>query len=246
MFTSPERKASSMEGMGIQYIPGHVEEFVDYVLDRYIPESGDIIDLGGGGLRFAIPVAMRGKKIAVVDGCAESLDIPLIVERVNKNAKVSVDLELAQNNIAVIHQELFSFLEACTQMYNLVTAFRVVHFFTPNQMEKFFRLVSKVLASGGVLAVSSITPMSAAKKEQEYNEIFQVTLPVQGGEPALHRKFNGSERAIAIQSQQNLASEMHFVDDQFIALMAKCHGFTVRGANLPSTEVVRGYILQKI
>lgn len=87
-YISSERRISCVKGTGVQYIPGHEETFVDYILESFLPNMGEILDLAGGGLRFAIPVALKGRRIIVVDKDEGSLNIEGIVARVLANSRI--------------------------------------------------------------------------------------------------------------------------------------------------------------
>ena len=80
MFIAKHRRFSQQPGCGVQYIPGHIEPFVDLVLKEFLPPEGDLLDLGGGGLRFALPVALGGRAITVVDLDGGGLDVGEIVD----------------------------------------------------------------------------------------------------------------------------------------------------------------------
>jgi len=50
VFISEHCRRSPKSGHGAQYLPGHVEPFVDLIIDEYLPETGELLDLGGAGM----------------------------------------------------------------------------------------------------------------------------------------------------------------------------------------------------
>jgi len=91
LFISNERKTSKVKGTGIQYIPGYIDPFVDFVIEKWLPvEKNSILDLGGGGFRFAISAAILNKNIIVVDLDPSGLDLELIYRRVNENGQIEI------------------------------------------------------------------------------------------------------------------------------------------------------------
>ena len=144
MFISKERKIAGIKGLGIQYIPGHVEPFIDLIIKDHMPDKGGIIlDLGGGGLRFAIPVALTNRKITVVDLDPSGLDIDIIYSKVLANDKEQIpDAEILKKNISVEIISVFDYLKSSKQTYSLITSFRLIHFLSEIEVEFFFTLIS--------------------------------------------------------------------------------------------------------
>jgi 2-polyprenyl-3-methyl-5-hydroxy-6-metoxy-1,4-benzoquinol methylase len=244
MYISPERKKSMIKGSGIQYIPGHEEKFVDFIVRNYLPDTGNILDIGGGGFRFAIPVAIKGKSITVVDLDKDSLDLEDIVNRVNKNGKMLVELKMVQRLIQIKLQNFFDFLEKTKNYYSLITAFRVVHFCSPELISRFFILVYDKLDQNGIFAFSGITPYNFSNN-QEFNEIYLNSTPIEA-KNILFRKFESTPEANNIIKQQNLPSYIHLVDSQYIYSQARRYGFEVIESDLQSTRIVGGYVLKKL
>ncbi|VVB88553.1 Uncharacterised protein [uncultured archaeon] len=242
MYISRERKESSIKGTGIQYIPGHDENFVDFVIENYLPESGNILDLGGGGLRFAIPVALKGKTVTVVDIDIESLDVTNIIERVNKNEKMKLKLQSVKGFIQTRLQNMFDFLDETDNNYSFVSAFRVIHFLSPDMLSKFLCLVHRNLDLNGIFVLSAITPYNFLNVN-EFNEIYLNSTPIT--ENILYRKFNSTLEAKNIKKQQNLPDYLHLIDNKFVDSLSKRHGFEVIESGLQSTRIVGGYILRK-
>jgi|WetSurMetagenome_2_1015567.scaffolds.fasta_scaffold400852_1 SAM-dependent methyltransferase len=243
MYVTKERKCSSIKGTGIQYIPGHDEKFIDFVIEKYLPEAGNIVDLGGGGLRFAIPVSLTGKKITVVDMDRDALDLTGIVKRINANGKLFIDCEKIRNLIEIHVQDIFRFLRMTRETYDLISAFRVLHFLTPEQMNELFSLVSRRLNPGGLLAISAITLFDRSKSK-DYNEFF---LNSSAADPDnfLYRKFHDHAEANHIREEQNLSPCLHFIDRPFVESMAERYGFDLVEWDVPSTRVVSGYVLKR-
>ncbi len=243
MYITEERRCSAIEGVGIQYIPGHDEKFIDYIVERYLPEAGNIVDLGGGGFRFAIPVSLTGRNVTIVDIDSDGLDLPSIVERINQNGKMFIDLKRIQNLIKINVQDIFQFLKMTPENYDLISAFRVLHFLSPIQMDEIFSLMTQKLNPEGVLAISSITLFDRSKSN-DYNEFFMNSSVVDQGN-FLYRKFYDNTEASRIRQKQNLPQYLHFIDNQFIGSMSSKYGLEVVESDVPSTRVVNGYVLKK-
>lgn len=241
-FISRERKFSTVKGTGVQYIPGHEESFVDYVISNYVNDKEQILELGGGGMRFAIPAADKNKNITVVDSDKSSLDIKAIIQKVKSNEKVFVDEELVSSRINVVEGDVSSFLETSSKLYDLIVSFRVIHFFTPEKLRKFFELCSSSLAEDGTFVVSAITPYSNGNKDLT-NEIFDNTAPVD--QSIYFREFVNSNEAQNIREAQNLSSRMHFVDESLVSQLCKEFGLELLESDISSTRVVAGYIIRK-
>lgn len=239
MFIAPERKTSTIKGTGIQYIPGHTDAFVDYVLNYLVPDAERIVDLGGGGLRFAIPAAQMGKQVKVVDLDSSALDVNFITGRVNKVGKCSLDSSTLIPLITPINADILEYLKQ-DEAYDLITSFRFIHFLSPDQLKIFFERVSQRLKPGGILAVSAL----AVEENQTENIIFKLTIPVQKENP-MYRSWCGDYEAEKIRAQQNLGEFVHFLGRDYLTALADRTGLYLLKSDIYSTNVVRGYVLKK-
>ena len=95
----------------------------------------------------------------------------------------------------------------------------------------------------GVLVISSITPYNNGNLDIN-NEIFLNTKPVDPNN-IYYREFMENTEAVRLRAEQNLASRMHFVDNDLIVALAKQYGFSVVESEIVSTKVVSGFILRK-
>ncbi len=243
MFISPERKVSTVPGTGVQYIPWHDEPFVDFVVDNFLPPMGGILDLGGGGLRFAIPAALKQKPVTVVDLDEAGLDLESIVKRANEFGKLHIELADVLPYITPKKDDIFAFLERDNETYQLITAFRLMHFFSPAEIDTFFSLVVAKLGPNGTVAFSGVTPYNVNEKET-FNEIFVNSTAVVP-DNLLYRRFNDSPEAAAIRTSQNLAEFIHVIDEKFIQSLAYKYNFTMVAAGISSTKIVAGYVLKR-
>lgn len=242
MFISIERRKSGILNTGIQYIPGHIEHFVDHVVNELLPED-TIIDLGGGGLRFAIPVALKGKPITVVDIDQGSLDIDSILHQVNSNSKLTIQSEAVKPLIKTVTEDAITYLNNFENEFKLITAFRVIHFYKPEDIEAIFLTIYNSLCRNGLFAVSAITPYISLDLNSR-NEIFMNSDAVKETHP-LYRQFHDSVEAQNIMTEQNLPCRVTMIDEQYINLLSKKYSFQVIEKNFISTRVVGGYVLKK-
>ena len=237
---SDERVFTSVAGAGVQYLPGHVEDFIDLVLNKYISTSGDILELGGGGLRFAFPAASRAR-VTVVDLDAAGLDVDAITKKVHENGKVQIDLPLVKKNIFPIISDALTFLEKDKAKYSLIATYRMVHFFSPKMIDDLFSLAKARMHSGALFAISGISFYELPFKER-FNQLYINSSPIKNNE--YYRGFFDNEFANSIRNDQNLGDRMHFFDSSLITNLAKKHGFDVVLSGYPSTGIVEGYILK--
>lgn len=241
-FISKQRKISNVKGTGVQYVPGHVEPFVDKIIEEYLEEANNIVDLGGGGFRFALPAAMKSKRVNVVDLDQDSLNKALILNRLVQNNFENIEIvKSSLDSIETFQMDVLNFLSTRSQEFDLIVSFRLIHFFSPNRLRTFFNLVNKALRTNGVFAVSGITPFDSVS--DTYNELFKNSTPEDGDRS--YRRFNNSAIAKKIMSDQNLQSIIHFSDSKLIKQLGEKEGLQMLEKDIISTRIVNGFILQK-
>lgn len=242
MFIAPHRKKCSMSGYGIQYIPGHSDSFTDFVIDKYVGSTSKILDLGGGGFRFAIPAGQYAESVDVVDNDALSLNVDLIINHANQNNSESINAE-AINNIHCYHADIFEFLTKSESKYDLITSFRVIHFLSETEIELLFSLVNRHLADDGYFILSFITPYINADYSGQYNEIFLETDQI--GSSPIERKFKKSAAAGQIMQDQNLSTTITVIDNYYLAQLCRRFNFRCHEGPIQSTRIVEGFVLVK-
>lgn len=245
MFVSPHRRLTSRPGHGVQYLPGHVEPFVDLVLERFVPDQGRMVDIGGGGLRFAVPVALSGKRISVVDLDPAGLDLDVIVGRVNANDESDLSSRGLAELIEVHVGDGLDFLDETREEFALITAFRLVHLLPPELVNRFFGAAFRALEPGGHLVVSGMTAYNLPLGERaQFNEIFASSEPIRSEEP-LFRRFVRNHAADGIRRTHNLGPWFHLIDAPFISRLARSAGFQLVVDSYKSTRIVAGFVLRK-
>jgi 2-polyprenyl-3-methyl-5-hydroxy-6-metoxy-1,4-benzoquinol methylase len=240
LFISNERKISNILGTGIQYIPGHIEPFVDLVINNYLPgEKSHILDLGGGGLRFAFPAALLNRKVTVVDLDPSGIDLEVISRKINEVGRFGFyDKNILKENIHVEICNCFDYLEKSRNSFLLITAFRLIHFFTEEEVIHFFQLVSQKLKKKGRLIVSAFSMFNS--DDNSLNEIYLNSEPVRNNN--LYRKFFKNESALAIKNGQNLGDYFHVFTYDYLKEIGERVNLKLEMGNLASTRVVRGYV----
>ena len=243
LFISSERKLSKIKNTGIQYIPGHTEPLIDMIKDKFLPvDNENILDLGGGGLRFAIPVASLNKKIIVIDLDESAVDIDLIYSRMRKNRlPVFTDIHILKKNIIPVVDDVFHFLDTTEIRYSLITAFRLIHFLNEKGIDRFFRLVSDRLIEGGKFVVSAFIQYDGDNATN--NEIYSNSEPYKGN--VFYRKFYRNSLAEKIQTDQNLGPLVHLFSEKYLNEYGMKHNLRMIACNLPSTRIVRGFVFTK-
>lgn len=242
-FISRERRLSGIKNTGVQYIPGHTEPLIDLIIDQYLPkDGGKILDLGGGGLRFAIPVASLNYKVTVVDLDPTGLDLNLIYSRMEENGCLEFpNFRLISKNIKLCVDDVFNFLDVSKVNYSLITAFRLLHFFNINEVDTFFKLLEKRIMNDGKIVISTLSPFE--ENNETYNEVFENTLSIKDN--IFYRKFNRSSGAKKLRKEQNLGHSIHLFTENYLKSIAERNGFKMITGNLPSTRIARGYVLTK-
>ena len=244
MFISEHRRLSQCPGGGVQYIPGHIEPFVDLVISRYLPGDGAVVDLAGAGLRFAVPVALSGRRVTVIDLDSSSLDVRTISRRVNEiQSGPSLDISQLQALVEVEVAEVLSYLRNTSRRFALVCAFRFAHFLDPDQFVEFLQLAYSVLVPEGILALSAMTPYNLPDTTSR-NEVFLHSVPVSPGF-SLHRTFRKDQESKRVREQQNLAEQIHLVHTEFMHRVSKETGFEILEDSVRSTRIVAGFVLRK-
>lgn len=241
-FISEERAFSSVKGVGVQYIPGHKEEFVDLILTTYLPSDGEILELGGGGLRFALPVA-ETRSITVVDLDKESLNIIEISRKVEKNNKKATDLDAAMRRIKPVVSDALTYLSGSNECYSLIASFRLLHFFSTEELESFFELSRRKLKENGLLVFSGFGFYELPIKDR-FNLLYINSVPVL--ESQYLRNIEDSEKGLLLRKEQNLGKRIHCFDLKLVSYFAQKYGFDIVLAGFPSTKIVEGYILRAV
>jgi SAM-dependent methyltransferase len=234
---------SSTPGLGVQYVPGHVEPFVDLVVGEYLPPTGNLLDVGGGGLLFAIPCALRGRKVTVVDLDEAALDVGMVIDRVNRNDDSSIDVQATGHLIETCVSDVLEYLRGESREFALVSAFRVAHFLGPEGLSELFRLTSRVLVPGGLFVLSGMTPYDLVEGAV-YNEVYLNTTAVSLEQP-LYRVFACTDSARRIRQEQNLGGTVHLFDSALVAAHSREVGFEVIVDSYPATRIVAGYIMRR-
>jgi hypothetical protein len=239
-FISEERIFSNIIGTGVQYIPGHIDKFVDLIAEMYIPEDGEVLEVGGGGLRFALPVAER-RPITVVDLDKASLNIEEILRKVSQNNKASISTDLARSRITTVISGAHEYLSASRKSYVLIATFRFLHFFPTKELDSLFSLIRRRLERRGLFAFSGISFYELPFKII-FNLLYLNSIPVSGDRYL--RNILDTEEGMKIRREQNLGKLIHFFDIDLVRQLAEKHHFEIVLAGFPSTKIVEGYVLR--
>lgn len=234
---------SRQTGHGVQYLPGHVEPFVDLVINDFVPDEGEILDLGGGGLRFGLPVARLGRRVTVVDVDPTGLDVEMVVQRVNENEGTELDPGEITPLLDLIECDALDFLRTNRREFALITAFRVAHFMDPDQVAELFRSTYRASSFGGRFAFSAMTPYNLPDAA-ELNEVYRWTRPVAENYPYF-RVFLDDPEADQVRQSQNLGRHVHVVDSEWVAARARETGYDVLIDGVTATRIVAGFVMGK-
>jgi 2-polyprenyl-3-methyl-5-hydroxy-6-metoxy-1,4-benzoquinol methylase len=244
MFIAPHRKACALKGQGIQYIPGHTDSFVDHVVNNYVMSTSNVLDLGGGGFRFAVPAARIAKSVDVVDNDETSLDIESIINHARKNDN-NFDMNNSFSNIKCHCSDLLYFLSRLHKKYDLITSFRVIHFFSESEINTFISSIKNNLTENGILALSFITPFDNGGCSGKYNEVYLETESLDN-KTNTFRKFRNTGAALGIMQCQNLAEQIAVIDPEYFKELCQNFNFECIEGPIQSTRVVEGFILRAI
>jgi SAM-dependent methyltransferase len=238
---SDERAFTSVQGTGVQYLPGHIEDFVDLIIKKYIPQGGNILELGGGGLRFAIPACEKAI-VKVVDLDPAGLEICNVMEKVKSNGKWTYDENSTISHLSTEVSDALVFLRTTNEKYDLIVAFRLLHFLTPEQIDEFFLHTKRCLKPSGIFVFSGFS-FYELPLQRRHNTLFENSAPAENAKNIYFRKFQMGEEITKLRAQQNIGYFAHFFDNNHVAFLARKHNFRVLLSGFPSTGIVEGYIL---
>lgn len=244
-FISPQRRISQLPGGGVQYIPGHTEFFVDAVVDlvRRDQSMNTILEIGGGGLRFASAVAVISSvtDITVVEPDYASLD-PIRALRDSTNSEAILQQMKHKCAFHVVSEKRFFHLLKADVYYDMVASFRVFHFLDEESWERVIDAVRAHLRPGGLFVFSGLSPMDQDTGAESL--LYQGSQAI--GDDPDYRKLNTAsskvERAVSI---QNLPSMMRFFPVDTTVRRLQTAGFNLVDGPFRSTRIVHGFIFQK-
>lgn len=238
---SDERAFTSVQGTGVQYLPGHVEDFVDLIIKKYTPEASNILELGGGGFRFAIPASEKSL-VKVVDLDPLGLEISSIIEKVKGNGKWVYDEISIKNHLSTQVGDALSFLSTTNEKFDLIVSFRLLHFFHPKQIDEFFFHTKRCLKQNGTFVFSGFS-LYELPLQRSHNKLFKNSMPVEDDKNIYYRKFISGDEITKLRLEQNIGDIAHFFDNSYVNFLAQRHNFRVLLSGFPSTGIVEGYIL---
>lgn len=238
-FITKERALSFHKGGGVQYIPGHIEPFIDYVLEKVLSDGKvrSALDLGGGGLRFALPASRYLGKITVVDLDADSIDVDTIISRINEVGN-STDC-FRKDVIKPTVNSISSFIEKDELDFDMVLLSRVIHFMRPDETETLFKTLGSKLPSGSYVFVSSIVKLD--KSTGQPNEYFRNTAPAMSEH---YRKFLDTAEAVELRRRQNLPDCLHICETEYLTSLLG-GDFNLLEEPLWATRTVQGFVFRK-
>ena len=219
---------SIVKGYGIQYLPHHKEKFVDYVVNRFDKKNLELLEVAGGGLRFASKI--KKAKIIVND-----LD-PTSLKEIKK-------IYCPKKNINFILGDFFKIKKKLkNRRFNLLVSFRFIHFFNKKRLEKFFKIACMLVKKNGYLIVSSFF---YNKKNKNSLELINLSNPISSANPYF-RKIKKRKNKNEFYFKMNLNNNIFLANKNFLNMIAKKYSFKLLKRTFYSTRMVRGFILKKI
>lgn len=239
-YIGKERRRSNHSGGGIQYIPGHEEPFIDHIISNWIVKNhfSNVLDLGGGGFRFALPASEYLEKITVVDIDKESLNLQGIIKKLKDIGNFSDKFVLSK--IDIINSDIFQYLAETSIKFDLVVISRLLHLFSPAQINIFINLLEKVTIDQGLVCVSALCLTD--KLTGQFNEFF---LNSRENPSRYFRKMNSDSKTSEMLKDQNLPEQIHLFDQEYIQQIFG-EKFKLIDGPIWATRTVQGFIFRKM
>ncbi len=237
-FITKERALSDHKGGGVQYLPGHVEPFIDHVLEDFLSKGRfkSALDLGGGGLRFALPASKYLSRITVVDMDPDSMDVNRIIARMKE---VGNDAEgFHKEVIEPVAGSILDYVEKDELDFDMVLLSRVIHFLPPDDLERLVKSLGKLPADSHVF-VSAI--VKTDKQTGRPNEFYRNTAPKVGDN---FRRFADSDEAIDLRKSQNLPNCLHIFTKDYLQRLFGTQ-FSLVAEPIWATRTVQGFAFRK-
>lgn len=248
VLTDKQRKKSNVKGTGIQYLPGHKDDFIDLCTNVICKSENNkvkVLDIGGGGLRFASGILECDniEKIFIVDPDYYSLDYEKIFSMAELDSK---HYKLFEKKCLLFKCDISTFLNILSSKikFNYISCFRVFHFVSLATFEKSAKEISRLLELDGRLFISGIS-FQDNKYKNRPNHLFMNSSPIRGNKN--FRKLNSKNPDVRRQmKEQNLKTRMLFFDCGFLDSIFVKYGLCREGSEYPSTRIVNGYVYKKV
>lgn len=248
ILTDKQRKRSNMKGTGIQYLPGHTDEFVDFCANIIRESKNDkmrILEIGGGGLRFVASILEcdKIKRIYIVDPDYYALDHRKIFDLAKLDSNYS---RLFKRKCSLFICNITEFLQLIsTRMrFDYIISFRVFHFFSLRNFESIATKISNLLRNDGELFISGLS-WRDNNLENEENILYANSVPIGGNKN--YRKLDVTlPDVVEEKKRQNLRNRMLFFDCDFLDSIFKKNNLRRVGNEYVSSRVVNGYIYRKL
>ncbi|WP_345993669.1 hypothetical protein [Sulfurimonas sp. HSL-1716] len=238
-----QRKVSNLLGTGIQYIPGHIEPYVDECVQevqKYKPKR--ILEIGGGGFRFISEVITNEaiKEALIIEPDYYALDYKKILTKIDQLELI--DLMEKKVNFFIGTDEKYFEINNIKMQFDCIAAFRVYHFSTPEKFQNIIQKFSEIMSENALLFLSGMCSLDYLTKEE--NIFFTNSMPINSEK--YYRKLDQTNEMVrdAI-TKQNLPENILFLDMEFIERSIG-KNFKVLKGPIMSTKIVAGYILQKV
>jgi hypothetical protein len=244
---SKQRKISNLKETGIQYLPGHEERFMDKTIDLLgdMNKSLNILELGGGGLRFALSaIGLNNvEHITIVEPDYYSLDYRKIIKLTDLPEHRSGKSESKCTFFIGTVQSFLSSMKPRIN-YDVIASFRMFHFFDPGSLDNIMLKLRDILCADGLLVFSGISS-GDYNNPGEKNLLFNNSSPIKGQEH--YRTVNvKNEEVLKTVAEQNLPRKLLFLDEVYVrSLMERC-GFEKVLGPCKATRIVDGYIFKKV
>lgn len=241
-FISPQRRLSVVRGGGVQYIPGHIEPFVDGVIDllRTSGDVAEILEIGGGGLRFATAASCLDAvtTLSVVEPDYASLD----VDRALADAEAVKERLRAKSLFYVMGEDRFFARLAADVRFDAVVSFRVFHFLDEANWERVLACVAAHLRPGGLFIFSGLSPVD--QDSGETAPLYKGSRPV--GDDPDYRELDAAAPEVArAMAEQNLPGRMRFFPAEATVARLAAAGFSLVRGPVRSTRMVHGFVFRK-
>jgi hypothetical protein len=247
ILTDKQRKKSNVKGTGIQYLPGHKDQFVDFCANSIKKSKKNnlkILEIGGGGLRFVASILRFNnvEKIYIVEPDYFALDYKKIFEMTKLDSDC---FKLFKRKCTSFICEFDEFVEFISNKikFDYIVSLRVFHFFSLKNFVSISKKTSELLQNNGELFISGVS-WRDNNTEHGKNLLYANSVPLGGNNN--YRKIDFTHPDIAEEKKrQNLRNKMLFFDRDFLDSIFNTNDLHRVGKSYVSSRIVNGYVYKK-
>lgn len=243
---SPNKRLTEVPGRGVQFLPGYPEPYKQEVAAflRATADAKVVVELGAGGLSFLFEILDIAtiEQIICADPDFGSLNYQEIIRHYDLGPECARKI---RDRCVLMSADAERFFEVLSPSVGIdfFVAFRLVHFFSPDEFQSFLHTVHSRLTPGGHMVLSAVGVIDhdhPGKKSELYEHSFPIA-----DDPHYRRLDDLRPEARALMQEQNLQPELLFFEEDSLRTLTGQAGFKVVRGPKRATRIVDGYIFQK-